>query len=83
MRHEIQQIEWSDTHGTLNLGWGRCAIQADPGALTVHVEAASEENLQRVQGLITRNLERFGRREHLKVTWQQPDTTTTPAGETG
>ena len=76
VRPEIQQVEWSDTHGTLDLGWGRCTMQADPGMLTVHVEAANEESLQRVQGLIARDLERFGRREHLQVNWQRPETLT-------
>ena len=76
MRPDIQQVEWSDSHGILDLGWGRCTMQAGPGTLTVRAEAASEENLQRVQDLITRNLERFGRREHLKVNWQRPVTPT-------
>ena len=76
VRPEIQQVEWSDTHGTLDMGWGRCTMQADPGMLTVHVEAANEESLQRVQGLIARDLERFGRREHLQVNWQRPETLT-------
>ena len=76
MRPEIQQVEWSDTHGTLDMGWGRCTMQADPGTLTVRAEAANEEGLQRVQGLIARDLERFGRREHLQVNWQRPETLT-------
>src|SRR5262249_60389586 len=70
VRLEIQQVEWSDTHGTLDMGWGRCTMQAGPGMLTVRAEAASEESLQRVQDLIARDLERFGRREHLQVNWQ-------------
>ena len=83
VRPDIQQVEWSDTHGTLDLGGGRCTMQADPGALTVRVQAADEESLRRVQGLITRNLERFGRREHLKLNWQRPGAPTAQAGETG
>ena len=83
VRPDIQQVEWSDTHGILDLGWARCSMQADPGALTVRVEAADEESLRRVQGLITRNLERFGRREHLKPNWQRPGAPTAQAGETG
>lgn len=82
MRPDIQQVEWSDTDGTLDLGWGRCTMHAGPGTLTVRAEAASEESLHRVQNLITRNLERFGRREHLKVNWQQPGTPTDRVGET-
>ena len=80
---EIKDIEWSDTHGTLTFSWGRCTMQAAPGTLTVRAEAADEENLQRTQDLITRNLERFGRRDHLKVTWQRPEAPAAQVGETG
>jgi len=83
VRPDIQHVEWSDTRGTLTLTWGRCTMQAGPGTLTVRAEAASDESLQRVQDLITRNLERFGRREHLKVTWQPLQTPTAQAGENG
>jgi hypothetical protein len=80
VRPDIQQVEWSDTHGTLGLGWGRCTMHAGPGTLTVRAEAASEQSLQRVQDLVTRNLERFGRREHLTVNWQRPGTPTERPG---
>ena len=83
VRPEIQQAGWSDTRGTLTLGWGRCTMQADPGTLTVRAEATDKESLQQIQDLITRNLERFGRREHLKVNWQRPETATAQVGETG
>jgi hypothetical protein len=43
-----------------------------PDILTLCLEATDEDKLQRLQEVITRNLERFGRREHLTVTWQQP-----------
>jgi len=83
VRPDIQHVEWSDTRGTLTLTWGRCTMQAGPGTLTVRAEAASDESLQRVQDLITRNLERSGRRAHLKVTWQPLQTPTAQAGENG
>jgi hypothetical protein len=57
-------------------------MHAGPGTLTVRAEAASEESLQRVQDLITRNLERFGRRENLKVNWRRTGTPTAQSGET-
>jgi hypothetical protein len=80
---DVQHVEWSDTDGTLTFGWARCTLQAGPDTLTVRAEAASEENLQRIQDLITRNLERFGRRDHLKVTWQRPEAPAVQAGEAG
>ena len=76
VRPEIQQAGWSGTHGTLTLGWGRCTMQAGPGTLTVRAEATDNESLQQIQDLISRNLERFGRREHLTVNWQRPETPT-------
>ena len=81
VRPEVQHVEWSDADGTLTFSWGRCTMQAGPGTLTVRAEAASEENLQRIQDLIARNLERFGRRDHLKVNWQRPEAPTVQAGE--
>ncbi|MGH3192518.1 MAG: DUF2218 domain-containing protein [Streptosporangiaceae bacterium] len=81
VRPEVQHVEWSDTDGTLTFSWGRCMMQAGPGTLTVRAEAANEENLQRIQDLIARNLERFGRRDHLKVNWQRPGAPTVQGGE--
>ena len=83
VRPEMQHVEWSDTHGTLTFSWGRCTMQASPHTLTARAEAASEESLQRIQDLITRNLERFGRRDHLKVNWQRPQAPTAQPGEAG
>ena len=82
-RPEIQHVEWTDTDGTLTFSWGRCTMQAGSDTLTVRAEAANEEDLQRIQKLITRNLERFGRRDHLKVTWQRPAAPPAHAGDAG
>jgi hypothetical protein len=51
--------------------------------VTVRAEGTNEENLQQIQNLITRNLERSGRRDHLKVDWQRPETPAVQAGEAG
>jgi hypothetical protein len=41
--------------------------------LTLHVEATDEDNLRQIQDVITRNFNRFGRRERLTVDWHQPE----------
>jgi hypothetical protein len=82
-RPEVKHVEWSDAAGTLTLNWGTCTMQAGPDTLTVRAEAATEEDLQRIQDLITRNLERFGRRDHLKVTWQRPQAPAAQADTSG
>ncbi len=69
-RPEVVDVDWSDTHGTLTLSWGRCVLDAGPTTLTVQVEAADEENLHGVQDVVTGDLERFGRREGLTVVWR-------------
>jgi len=71
---QVQNVEWTETDGTLTLSIGRCILHADAGTLTVRVEAADAQGLQQLQELISRDLERFGKRRHLTVTWHQPET---------
>jgi hypothetical protein len=67
--------EWSDTHGTVIFApWGRCTIAADANTLTLRIEATDEDGLRQIQDVITRDFDRFGRRESLAVTWHQPET---------
>lgn len=82
-RPEVLHVEWSDTAGTLMLNWGRCTMRAGSDTLTLRVEAADEEHLQRIQDLLTADLERFGRRDHLEVTWQRPEAPTVQPAEAG
>jgi hypothetical protein len=80
---EVRHAEWSATDGLVRLNWGQWTMQAVPGALRLRAEAADEANLQRIQDLITARLERFGRREQLKVNWQQMETPATSPGGDG
>ena len=70
---EVHHVEWSDTGGTVRLSLGQWTLQATPNALVLHVEAANEEDLQRMRDLIAARVEKIGRRDHLTVTWQQPE----------
>jgi hypothetical protein len=49
--------------------WGRATLGARDDRLTVHAEATDQQNLRRIQEILTRNVERFGRRDHLTLTW--------------
>src|SRR5262249_5851565 len=53
--------------------WGRCTLSADDNTLVLRVEAADLDRLRRIQEVIARDLERFGRRDQLIVRWQPPD----------
>ena len=75
---EVRHAEWSDTQGTVILNWGQWTLQAAGRTLTVRAEAADEQNLQRIQDLLTSRLTSFGRREHLTVNWQQPPAASEP-----
>ena len=68
----VTHAEWSDTHGAITMNWGQWTAQAAPGTLTLHAEAADQENLKRIQEMLTSRLETFGRREHLQLTWHAP-----------
>src|SRR5262249_46673056 len=67
---EILSAEWSETSGYLVLSLGRCALRATDDMLTIRAETSTPEHLARIQELISRRLESFGRRERLTVTWQ-------------
>jgi hypothetical protein len=67
---EIRHAEWSEIDGSLDLNWGQCTLHAGKGALILRACAPNEDDLTRVQDLLAARLERFGRREQLKVMWQ-------------
>jgi hypothetical protein len=68
---KVQHVEWSESRGIVDFGWGQCTMRADAGTLTLHAEAADQENLRRVQDIVARDIERFGKRDHLAVTWNR------------
>lgn len=69
---EVQvSAECAATQGTITFApWGSCEITAGPDALTLRVEAGDAQSLRRMQEVLTGDLERFGRRDGLSVTWQ-------------
>lgn len=70
-RHNVRaQVEWDETHGTLTLNGARCSMLATPDTLTLRVEAADNDHLQRVQRLVSHRLETISRRDGLRVVWQ-------------
>ncbi len=53
--------------------WGRATLRAQDDRLTVRAEATDEQNLRRIQDILARDIERFGRRDHLTLTWNGTD----------
>ncbi|MCG0062167.1 MULTISPECIES: DUF2218 domain-containing protein [Streptomyces] len=77
---EVHHVEWSDTNGTVLLSLGQWTLRATPDALVLHIEAATEEDLQRMRDLIAARVEKIGRRNHLTVAWQQIEAPSTLPG---
>jgi len=74
LREARVRAEWSETRGVVDFApWGQCTLAASADLLVLHVEAADEESLRRIQDVITRDLDRFGRRDHLTVNWHRPE----------
>jgi len=66
------RVEWSDDHGVISVGTGRCTLRADPGLLTLRAEAADVASLRQLQQRIAGRLEQIGRRDQLTITWTPP-----------
>lgn len=62
--------EWTQDAGVLTFStWGQCGMHASADVLALRIDADGEASLSRIQDVVTRDLERFGRRDHLHVTW--------------
>ena len=67
-------VEQADNRTTLTFDpWGTCTARAESGQLMLRIDASDEQNAQRLQDIITRNIERFGQREQLDVAWHRSD----------
>jgi hypothetical protein len=64
--------EWTDTHGVIGFTpGGRCTVDAGADTLTVRIDAADDQALQRIQDIVGRDLDRFSGREPLAVAWRR------------
>ena len=70
-RREVQvDADWSDTRGVITfIPWGQCTMTADDATLIVRVEATDEDNMVKIRDIITRDLDRMGRRDALTINW--------------
>ncbi len=73
-------VEWSDTHGTADFGWGRCTMTATASLLSLRAQAADQDGLYQVEEFVTRHLERHRTADAVEVDWRQPGA---PAADPG
>ncbi len=69
-RPEVVEVEYADGQGRIRFTWGDCVLQSTSDTLTVRVDAGDPDQLTRIQGILAADLERFGRRDGLEVSWQ-------------
>jgi hypothetical protein len=75
--------EWSDTQGAVTFTpGGACALTANGTSLRLRIEATDEESLRRIQDILTKDLDRFGRRDGLVVNWLDAQAQEAPADGT-
>ena len=66
------RAEWSDARGDLTFTpGGTCTVVAEGTSLTLRIDAVDEAALRRIEGILSRDLDRFGRRDGLVVDWQR------------
>jgi hypothetical protein len=62
--------QWSDTRGVIAFApYGTCTLEAGASELVVRVEAADDAALTRIRRIVAADLDRFGRRDGLAVSW--------------
>jgi hypothetical protein len=66
-------VELSETRGSVDFGWGRCTLEADSEALHLRVEAEQAEDLERLQELLTRHVERHSSAAQTALVWDNRD----------
>ncbi|MEW1773388.1 DUF2218 domain-containing protein [Streptomyces sp. NPDC086777] len=77
------RVEWSDTHGRVTLPTGECELRAAERELVLRVETDTDEDLRRLQDLLTMHIGRFGRRDELRVEWRESTVMADPPSPTG
>jgi hypothetical protein len=63
------EVEWSETRGDIDFGWARCVLQASPDVLNLRVEADQADDLERLQELVTRHVERHSSSDQAAIVW--------------
>ncbi|SNR75734.1 hypothetical protein SAMN05192560_0912 [Methylobacillus rhizosphaerae] len=66
------EVEYDENRGLARFPWGNCTLQVANGALDLECEAATPEQLGRVQYVLDEHIALFSRRAPMTVVWQKP-----------
>ena len=62
---------WDDEGGCIEFPFGTCRLEAVEERLDLEVQAASDDDLGRMEQVIARHLERFAFREPMAISWSR------------
>ncbi|WP_102958055.1 DUF2218 domain-containing protein [Mangrovicella endophytica] len=63
-------VSFDPAAGSIDFPFGSCRLAADDARLTLTLDAPGSEEMDRLQEVVVRHLERFAFREELAVAWQ-------------
>lgn len=72
--HKAESV-FDDHHSRTAFGFGVCEMTAEPDTLHFHASADDEEQLARVEYVVSDHLERFAKRDGLTVQWKRGEAT--------
>ncbi|MFF5279085.1 DUF2218 domain-containing protein [Streptomyces sp. NPDC000133] len=62
-----EHADSSDTGGTIDVGWGRCTLQAGPQSSILRAAVTDQDSLQHLQHLMTARPQKIGESDALQV----------------
>ncbi|MGY4919736.1 DUF2218 domain-containing protein [Streptomyces sp. 900116325] len=65
--HRTEHADSSDTGGTIDVGWGRCTLQAGPQSSILRAAVTDQDSLQHLQHLMTARPQKIGECDALQV----------------
>lgn len=68
--HKIP-VAYDEQQGRIEFDGGVCRLHADASGLTLRVDAASAEQLGRLEQVVANHFERFAWQEALQLDWQR------------
>jgi hypothetical protein len=77
----VDHVDYSDSVGLVRFSDGELRLQATADDLTLRIEAADDNALQRLQDGIGERLQTIGRRDQLTLTWHHVESRPDPPTE--
>jgi len=64
-------VQQDGAQGRIEFSIGVCSLQAEPGALILSAQSASDDTLVQLEGVVARHLERFAFRDRPAIEWRK------------